>query len=71
MVSNADIAVGGAGLRNVNECGLFRSDDDARVAGTSDEDETAALAMAWTPSPGRGGVAEIDAAGAAPVVTEV
>jgi DNA polymerase/3'-5' exonuclease PolX len=73
MVSNADIAAVEPGLRNVDERGLFRSDDNARAAGESDEHEYAALGIPWLPPQPRERPPKTGAGAAAavPVVMEV
>lgn len=51
----------GLGLK-LNEYGLFRSDDNSRVAGASEEEVYAALGLAWIPPELREGAGEIAAA---------
>jgi DNA polymerase (family 10) len=48
----------------LNEYGLFRSDDDAKIAGASEEEVYEALGLAWIPPELREGRGEIEAAAA-------
>jgi hypothetical protein len=71
MMSNADAAAGESGLRNVDECGLFRCHDGAPGAVASVEDVRTALPMSWISPQRRADPAEIDVAVAAAITTEV
>ena len=53
----------GLGLK-LNEYGLFRADDDTRVAGAREEEVYEALGLAWVPPELREGRGEIEAAAA-------
>ena len=55
----------------LNEYGLFRNDDGARVAGETEDDVYAALGLPWIPPQRREDPAEIDTAALIPVATEV
>jgi DNA polymerase (family 10) len=55
----------------LNEYGLFRNDDGARVAGETEEDVYAALGLPWIPPQRREDPAEIDTVALTPVATEV
>ena len=55
----------------LNEYGLFRNDDGARVAGETEDDVYAALGLPWIPPQRREDPAEIDAVALIAVATEV
>ncbi|HSP65609.1 MAG TPA: hypothetical protein VLO10_05400 [Candidatus Deferrimicrobium sp.] len=55
----------------LNEYGLFRNDDGARVAGETEDDADAALKLPWIPPQRREDSAEIDTAALIPAATEV
>ncbi len=54
----------------LNEYGLFRNDDGARIAGKTEDDVYGALGLPWIPPQRREDPAEIDAAAQIPVTTE-
>ncbi len=54
----------------LNEYGLFRNDDGARVAGESEDDVYAALGLPWIPPQRREDPAEIDTVALIPATTE-
>ncbi len=69
-----NIRLRGRALRmgmTLNEYGLFRLDDGARVAGETEHDVYAALGVPWIPPQRREDPAEIDSAALASVATEV
>ncbi len=69
-----NIRLRGRALRlglTLNEYGLFRNDDGARIAGETEEDVYAALRVPWIPPQRREDPAEIDAVALTPVATEV
>jgi DNA polymerase (family 10) len=55
----------------LNEYGVFRNDDGARIAGGTEEDVYAALGLPWMPPQRREDPAEIDAVAPVSVATEV
>jgi DNA polymerase (family 10) len=69
-----NIRIRGRALRmgmTLNEYGLFRNDDGARVAGETEDDVYAALGLPWIPPQRREDPAEIDTTALIPVATEV
>lgn len=69
-----NIRLRGRALRmglTLNEYGVFRNDDGARIAGETEEDVYAALGLPWMPPQRREDPAEIDTNTLVPVATEV
>jgi DNA polymerase (family 10) len=69
-----NIRLRGRALRlgmTLNEYGVFRNDDGARIAGETEDDVYAALGLPWIPPQRREDPAEIDAVALTPVATEV
>ena len=55
----------------LNEYGVFRNDDGARLGGETEEDVYAALGLPFIPPQRREDPAEVDTAAPIPVATEV
>lgn len=69
-----NIRLRGRALRmgmTLNEYGVFRNDDGARVAGETEDDVYAALGLSWIPPQRREDPAEIDTVALIPAATEV